>query len=119
MDKVCSSLIVFDCVTESKLKVFLYVAEEWGRFLVDRVRISPFGDSGHGFRVCNVQAYLCPGHGNIEQPCGFSDFFRSLLVKERIDTIGSFENDHVLKLQAFCLVDCRDEHLFCYTCAVT
>lgn len=42
MDKVCSSLIVFDCVTESKLKVFLYVAEEWGGFLVDRVRGSPF-----------------------------------------------------------------------------
>ena len=43
MDKVCSSLIVFDYVTESKMKEFLYVAEEWGRFLVDRVRISPFG----------------------------------------------------------------------------
>ena len=53
MDKVCSSLIVFDYVTESKLKVFLYVAEEWGGFLVYRVRVSPFGDSGHGFCVCD------------------------------------------------------------------
>ena len=43
MDKICSSLIVFDYVTESKMKEFLYVAKEWGRFLVDRVRISPFG----------------------------------------------------------------------------
>ena len=43
MDKVCSSLIVFDYVTESKAEVVLYVAEEWGGFLVDRVRVSPFG----------------------------------------------------------------------------
>lgn len=41
MDKVCSSLIVFDCVTKSKIKVFLYMAEEWGRSLVDRVGVSP------------------------------------------------------------------------------
>lgn len=66
MDKVCSSLIVFDFVTKSKIEVFLYVAEEWGRFLVDRVRVSPFGDSRHGFRECDVKAYLCPGHGDIE-----------------------------------------------------
>ena len=42
MDKVCSSLIVFDFVTKSKIEVFLYVAEEWGRFLIDRVGVSPF-----------------------------------------------------------------------------
>ena len=36
-------LIIFDYVTESKMKVFLYVPEEWGRFLVDRVGVSPFG----------------------------------------------------------------------------
>ena len=53
MDKVCSSLIVFDCVTESKMKEFLYVAEEWGGFLVDGVGVSLFGDSGHGFCVCD------------------------------------------------------------------
>ena len=69
MDKVCSSLIVFDYVTESKIKEFLYVAEEWGGFLVDRVRVSPFGDSGHGCCVCDVQAFLCSGHGHIEQSC--------------------------------------------------
>jgi len=97
------------------MKVFLYVAEEWGGFLVDGVGVSPFGDSGHGFCVCDVKAYLCPGHGHIEQPCGFSDFLRSLLVKERIDTVGSFEDDHILKLEAFCLVDRGDEHFICYT----
>ena len=102
-------------IANSKTKVFLYVTEEWGRFLVDRVRVSPFGDSGHGFCVCDVQAFLCLGHGDIEKSCGFSDFFRSHFVKEWIDTIGCLEDDHVLKLQAFCLVDCRDEHLFCYT----
>lgn len=42
MDKVCSSLIVFDFVTKSKIEVFFYVAEEWGRFLIDRVGGSPF-----------------------------------------------------------------------------
>lgn len=43
MDKVCYSLIVFfDSVTKSKTEVLLYVAEEWGGFLVDRVRVSPF-----------------------------------------------------------------------------
>ena len=115
MDKVCSSLIIFDYATESKAEIVLYMAEEWGGFLVDRVRISPFGDSGNGFCVCDVQAFLCPGHGHIEKSCRFSDFFRSLLVKERIDTIRCLEDDHVLKLQTFCLVDCRDEHLFCYT----
>ena len=86
------------------------MAEEWGRFLVDRVRGSPFGDSGHGFRECDVKAYLCPSHGDIEQSCGISDFLRSLLVKERIDTVGCLEDDNVIKLEAFCLVDCRDEH---------
>ena len=91
------------------------MAEEWGRFLIDRVRVSPFGDSGHGFCICDVQAFLRPGHGHIEQSCGFPDFLRSLLVKERIDTISRLEDDHVLELKAFCLVDCRDEHLFCYT----
>ncbi len=114
MDKVCSSLIIFDYATESKAEIVLYIAEEWGG-LVDRVRISPFGDSGHGFCVCDVQAFLCPGHGDIEQPCGFSDFLRSLLVKERIDTIRCLEDDHVLKLQTFCLVYRGNEHLFCYT----
>ena len=94
-------------IAYSKTKIFLYVAEEWGRFLIDRVGVSPFGDSGHGFCVCDVQAFLCPGHSDIEQPCGFSDFFRSLFVKEWIDTIGCLEDDHVLKLQAFCLVDCE------------
>ena len=97
------------------MKEFLYVAEKWGWFLVDRVRVSPFGDTGHGFCVCDVQAFLCSGHGYIEQPCGFSDFHRSLLVKERIDTVGSFEDDHILKLEAFCLVDRGDEHFICYT----
>lgn len=111
MDKVCSSLIVFDYVTKSKMKVFLYVAEKWGWFLVDRVR-APILIFRTRFCVCDVQAFLCPGHGYIEQSCGFSDFFRGLLVKEWIDTIGCREDDHTLKLQAFCLVDCRDEHLF-------
>ena len=65
-----------------------------------------------------MQAFLLPVHGDIEQPCGFSDFFRSLLINERIDTISCFENDHILKLQAFYLMDCEDEHLFSYTRAV-
>lgn len=38
---------IFECVTQSKAEEVLYVPEEWGRFLVDRVRVSPFGDSGH------------------------------------------------------------------------
>ena len=46
-DKVGSSIIVFECVTQSYAEVVLYVAEEWGRLLVDRVRVSPFGGSGH------------------------------------------------------------------------
>lgn len=74
------------------------------RFLVDRVRVSPPGYTGHGFCVCDIQTFLCPGHDDIKQPCRFSDFLRSLLVKERIDTIGYLEDDHVLKLKPFCLV---------------
>lgn len=35
MDKVCSSLIIFDYVTESKAEIVLYVAEEWCGFLFD------------------------------------------------------------------------------------
>lgn len=66
MDKVCSSLIVRVCqnflferttpataicgrgkslylgIMTHPLEVFLYVAEEWGRFLIDRVGVSPF-----------------------------------------------------------------------------
>ena len=111
-NKTCNNcLFYFDFVTKSKIEVFLYVAEEWGGFLVDRVGVSPFGYAGHGFCVCDVQAFLCPGHGDIEQPCGFPDFLRSLLIKERIDTIGCLEDDHIFKLQTFCLVDCRD-HLY-------
>lgn len=87
--------------------------EEWGMFFVDRVRVSLFGYLGHGFCVCDVQAFLCFSHSDIEQFCGFPDFLRSLLVKERIDIIGCFEDDHVLKLNAFCLVDRGDKHLFC------
>lgn len=45
--------LFFDYVTYSKTKIFLYVAEEWGRYLIDRVGVSPFGDSGHGFCVCD------------------------------------------------------------------
>ena len=89
--------------------------EEWGMFFVDRVRVPLFGYLGHGFCVCDVQAFLCSSHSDIEQFCGFPDFLRSLLVKEWIDTIGCLEDDHVLKHQTFCLVDCRDEHPFCYT----
>ena len=101
-------------MTYSKIKELLYVAKKRGGFLVDRIGISPSGYAGHGFCVCDVQAFLFPGHGHIKQSCGFSDFFRSLLVKERIDTIGCLKDDHVLKLQAFCLVNCRDKHLFSY-----
>lgn len=34
---------IFECVTQSKTEAILYVAEEWGGLLVDRVRVSPFG----------------------------------------------------------------------------
>ena len=105
----------FDFVTESILKELLYVTKKRGGFLVDRVRVSPSGYAGHGFCVCDVQAFLRPGHGHIKQSCGFFDFLRSLLVKERIDTVRCLEDDHILKLKAFCLVDCRDKHIFCYT----
>ena len=76
------------------------MAEEWGGFLVDRVRVSPFGDSGHGLCVCDVQAFLCPGHGDIEKSCGFSDFLRSLL---RRDYIVTEEAEDVLHLRVVCL----------------
>lgn len=33
---------IFECVTDSNTEVVIYVAEEWGGFLVDRVRFSPF-----------------------------------------------------------------------------
>ncbi len=85
-------------MTNSKTKEFFYVTDEWSGFLVDRVRGSTFGYSGHGFCICDVQTFLRLGRGYIEQSCGFSNFLRSLLVKERIDTISSFKGDHVLKL---------------------
>ncbi len=48
-------------------------------FFVDRVRVPLFGYLGHGFCVCDVQAFLCSGHSDIEQFCGFTDSLRSLL----------------------------------------
>lgn len=57
-------------MTESETEEFLNVAEEWGRFFVDRVTITPFGDAGDGFHICDVKAFLCPDHGYIEQSCG-------------------------------------------------
>lgn len=41
---------------------------------------------------------------DIEQPCGFSDFFQSLLVKERMSSICCLENGHVLKLHTLYLM---------------
>ena len=81
------------------------MTEEWGMFFVDRVRVPLFGYSGHGFCVCDVQAFLCSDHSDIEQFCGFPDFLRSLLVKERIDIIGCFKDDYVLKLNALWTVE--------------
>ena len=68
-----------DAYTGSKTEVFLFVTEEWGMFFVDRVRVPLFGYLGHGFCVCDVQAFLCSGHSDIEQFCGFTDSLRSLL----------------------------------------
>ena len=98
LNNVDTQFFTFDYVIQLKAEVFLYILKEWGGFLVNRVRDSPSGYSGHGFCVCDVQTFPYPGHGDIEQPCRFSDFLWSLLVKEQIDTIGCLEDDHVLKL---------------------
>ena len=61
-----------------------------------------------------MEGFVWCGDGEIEKGWGLCDLLGSVVVKEGIERMGRLEDDEIVKVEGFWVVECREEEVLCY-----